>query len=313
MHSSWDAPKPVSRHSLRDKQFALLSTRSAQSFRSRQVDIRRIGNDDDATDEDLVAVEEPLEIRLGFGGKGGRDEKSISITMRTPGNDDELAVGFLFSEGILTSADDIVEVWHRSPPIPGDADLRNVIRIDLADDAEVDFDRLQRHFYTTSSCGVCGKASLDALSAQSLYSEAITKSQFSIATDDVLTLASQLEDKQKTFSETGGLHATGLFDSAGKVVLVREDVGRHNAMDKLIGRLFFDASLPATSHGILVSGRASFELVQKVAMAGSPMLAAVGAPSSLAIDVAKEFDVTLIGFLRDGRFNVYCGDARINS
>jgi FdhD protein len=289
-----------------------LSTRSPQSASSRQVHIRRIRNGGDAAVKDLVAVEEPLEIRLGFGGNGSRDEKSVSITMRTPGNDDELAVGFLFSEGILASANNILEVWHRSPPVPGDADLRNVIRVDLADGAEVDFDRLQRHFYTTSSCGVCGKTSLDALSAQSVYSEAITKSQFSIATSDILMLAGQLEDRQKTFSETGGLHATGLFDSSGKVVLVREDVGRHNAMDKLIGRRFFDRLLPVETHGILVSGRASFELVQKVAMAGSPMLAAVGAPSSLAIDVAKEFDMTLIGFLRDGRFNVYCGDARIN-
>ena len=312
MHSSWDAPKPAFRHSLRDKQRTLLSTRSPQIHRSRPVVIRRIENNGNTVGEDLVAIEEPLEIRLGFGGKGGRDEKSLSITMRTPGNDDELALGFLFTEGILASADDIVEVWHRSPPVPGDADLRNVIRIDLADSVEIDFDRLQRHFYTTSSCGVCGKASLDALSAQSLYSTAITESQFSIATGDILKLARQLEDKQKTFGETGGLHASGFFDSSGQVNLVREDVGRHNAVDKLIGRLFLEDSLPAANQGILVSGRASFELVQKVAMAGSPMLAAVGAPSSLAIDVAREFDVTLIGFLRDGRFNVYSGDARIN-
>jgi FdhD protein len=281
--------------------------------RSQQFEITRVKGRDSVIADDVIATEEPLEIRMGFKGDSGRDEKSISITMRTPGNDDELALGFLFTEGIITSPDDVIEVWHRSPPVPGDVELRNVIRVDLADGAEVDFDRLERHFYTTSSCGVCGKASLDALSSQTSFSCEIADSRFSIAIDDILLLTRRLEGEQKIFGETGGLHASGLFDSAGNIRIVREDVGRHNAMDKLVGRLFVDGKLPATDHGILVSGRTSFELVQKVAMAGVPMLAAVGAPSSLAIDVAREFGITLIGFLRDGRFNVYSADQRVRT
>jgi len=281
--------------------------------RTRQFNIRRIRDIDDKVADDLVAIEEPLEIRIGFRGADGRDEKSVSITMRTPGNDEELAVGFLFTEGLLGSAAEVVEVWHRSPPVPGDADLRNVIRVDLVDEASIDFARLERHFYTTSSCGVCGKASLEALNTQSRYSDVLLQSDFSIATADIMNLTQKLMSEQKVFGETGGLHASGLFDASGNIHIVREDVGRHNAMDKLIGRLFLDGGLPATDHGVLVSGRTSFELVQKVAMAGVPMLAAVGAPSSLAIDVAREFGITLIGFLRDGRFNVYSADQRIRT
>ena len=281
--------------------------------RTRQFNIRRIRDIDDKDADDLVAIEEPLEIRIGFRGADGRDEKSVSITMRTPGNDEELAVGFLFTEGLLGSAAEVVEVWHRSPPVPGDADLRNVIRVDLVDEASIDFARLERHFYTTSSCGVCGKASLEALNTQSRYSDVLLQSDFSIATADIMNLTQKLMSEQKVFGETGGLHASGLFDASGNIHIVREDVGRHNAMDKLIGRLFLDGGLPATDHGVLVSGRTSFELVQKVAMAGVPMLAAVGAPSSLAIDVAREFGITLIGFLRDGRFNVYSADQRIRT
>jgi FdhD protein len=281
--------------------------------RTRQFNIRRIRHIDDKVADDLVAIEEPLEIRIGFRGADGRDEKSVSITMRTPGNDEELAVGFLFTEGLLGSAAEVVEVWHRSPPVPGDADLRNVIRVDLVDEASIDFARLERHFYTTSSCGVCGKASLEALNTQSRYSDVLLQSDFSIATADIMNLTQKLMSEQKVFGETGGLHASGLFDASGSIHIVREDVGRHNAMDKLVGRLFLDDRLPAAESGIIVSGRTSFELVQKVAMAGVPMLAAVGAPSSLAIDVAREFGITLIGFLRDGRFNVYSADQRIRT
>jgi FdhD protein len=281
--------------------------------RTRQFNIRRIRDIDDKVADDLVAIEEPLEIRIGFRGADGRDEKSVSITMRTPGNDEELAVGFLFTEGLLGSAAEVVEVWHRSPPVPGDADLRNVIRVDLVDEASIDFARLERHFYTTSSCGVCGKASLEALNTQSRYSDVLLQSDFSIATADIMNLTQKLMSEQKVFGETGGLHASGLFDASGSIHIVREDVGRHNAMDKLVGRLFLDDRLPAAESGIIVSGRTSFELVQKVAMAGVPMLAAVGAPSSLAIDVAREFGITLIGFLRDGRFNVYSADQRIRT
>jgi FdhD protein len=292
-----------------------VSTESVPTNRSQRVDIRRIrAGRDNSTDEsadDQVAIEEPLEIRIGFETAAGREEKAISVTMRTPGNDEELAVGFLFTEGILATPDDVVEVWHRSPPVPGDAELRNVIRVDLRSGADVDLARLERHFYTSSSCGVCGKTSLDALHAQSRFTSAITESPFLISTDEILTLTGNLEEQQQVFSRTGGLHASGLFDASGNIGAVREDVGRHNAMDKLIGRLFLDGTLPVSDCGILVSGRASFELVQKVAMAGVPMLAAVGAPSSLAVEAAKDFGITLIGFLREGRFNIYSADGRV--
>lgn len=290
-----------------------MSTDPATPSRSRNVPIRRIQGGRDGETDDHVAIEEPLEIRVGFEAASGRDEKAISVTMRTPANDGELAVGFLFTEGILASPSDVVEVWHRSPPVPGDVNLRNVIRIDLRAGADIDFGKLERHFYTTSSCGVCGKTSLDALHAQSLYTAAITESQFRIGAETIIDLPARLEEQQKIFGQTGGLHATGLFDASGNVELVREDVGRHNAMDKLIGRLFLDDALPASDYGILVSGRASFELVQKVAMAGVPMIAAVGAPSSLAVDVARDFGITLIGFLRNGRFNLYTAGERVGS
>ena len=277
---------------------------------SQEFEISRIRGHDVVVETDVIATEEPLEIQIGFTGSAGREESSVSITMRTPGNDNELAAGFLFTEGILKSPTDVIEIWHRSPRIPG-SELRNVIRVDLVETASVDLERLERHFYTTSSCGVCGKASLDALEVQSSFASAISDSNFEIDLDKVLALATSLEKQQKVFGETGGLHASGLFDASGQISAVREDVGRHNAMDKLIGRMFLDDKLPASSHGIVVSGRTSFELVQKVAMAGVPMLVAVGAPSSLAIDVARQFGISLIGFLRDGRFNVYSADERI--
>ena len=277
---------------------------------SKEFEIARIRGGDAVTEPDVVVTEEPLEIRVGFKGPTGREEKSISITMRTPGNDDELAAGFLFGEGMLNSPDDIIEIWHRNPPAL-DSGLSNVIRVDLANDVQIDLDQLERHFYTTSSCGVCGKASLEILDFQSSYAADISASKFSIELDQVMALARNLEKQQEIFGDTGGLHASGLFVAAGEISVVREDVGRHNAMDKLIGRLLLDGRLPASDHGIVVSGRTSFELVQKVAMAGVPMLVAVGAPSSLAVDLARRFEITLVGFLRDGRFNIYSAGQRI--
>ena len=282
-----------------------MSDDTATTDRSRHVEIRRVDEQQSNVTTDRVAVEEPLEIRLGYRENDGRSEKAVAVTMRTPGHDEELAAGFLFTEGIIPTPETIIETWHRSPPVPGDSTLRNVIRVDLADDAVVDFEQLQRNFYTTSSCGVCGKATLDSLRTQTAHDEALRNSTFSIRTSDLNGLSSRLRDQQQVFGETGGLHASGLFDSSGAIGAVREDIGRHNAMDKLIGRLFLDGEIPAVGHGVIVSGRASFELVQKVAMAGIPVIAAVGAPSSLAVDVAREFGVTLVGFLRDGRFNVY--------
>jgi FdhD protein len=273
----------------------------------RQFNIRRYGNDSKA-DVDDVATEEPLEIRLGYSRDDGtRTEASISITMRTPGADDELAVGFLFGEGIITRAADVDLVRPCGPPAANG--LINVIRVELASDVRPDVERLERHFYTTSSCGVCGKASLEAVAVHGRFT--ITESDFTIQSSVLGTLPEQLLAKQSVFGETGGIHASGLFDSSGSILAVREDVGRHNALDKLIGTQLQAGSVPLLDCGILVSGRASFELLQKAMVAGCPMVAAVGAPSSLAVELAEEFGLTLAGFLRPDRFNVYTNPQRI--
>ena len=268
--------------------------------RSRAVEVERNRADLRETVCDKVAIEEPLEIRLGFDAGDGRETCSVSITMRTPGDDEELAAGFLFGESIVRSRDDIAVV----KPCRGD----NTVRVELDDDVAVDLDRLKRHFYTSSSCGVCGKASLDALHVQGC---AALTGQLQIGHADLVELPNKLRDAQATFEETGGLHAAAAFDSAGQLVVVREDVGRHNAVDKVVGALLNDGRVPAGDLGLIVSGRASFELVQKALVAGMPMLVAVGAPSSLAVELAQEFNVTLVGFLRGESFNVYAAKERI--
>ncbi len=270
--------------------------------------IQRISGASQQPRDDLVAVEEPLEIRLGHEISGSRVDSSVSITMRTPGNDAELAVGFLFTEAIIKSAADIALVKHCGPPAP-DSGNHNVIRVELEPGVDVDLGRLQRHFYTTSSCGVCGKTSLDALRTCGATHQALTTTRFSKA---VLTeLPDRLRAAQQTFAETGGLHAAAAFDTAGNLVACYEDIGRHNAVDKVIGELLCRELLPATDLGLIVSGRASFELLQKAVMAGMPVLAAVSAPSSLAVELAREFNMTLVGFLRGDTFNVYSGEDRI--
>ena len=275
---------------------------------STTLDISRVSGNCQTPDSDSVAVEEPLEIRLGYLGTAGRTHKSISITMRTPGDDFELAMGFLFGEGIIREPADIESVEHCGPAV-NDEGLRNVVRVELRSGVRIDFQRLERHFYTSSSCGVCGKASLEALKIQSHYS--IEKDGIRIDPKTLCALPDKLKQRQQVFDRTGGLHASGLFDGRGILGEVREDVGRHNALDKLVGSLFAAGQLPLANHGILLSGRTSFELVQKAMMAGCPMLAAVGAPSSLAVELCKEFGMTLAGFLRDGRFNIYSGSHRI--
>ncbi len=251
--------------------------------------------------EDTLAVEEPLEIRLGYtDSQRGRLHKSVSITMRTPGHDRALALGFLYTENILTSASQVAGI---------DDTRDNVIRIELREDVVLDLGRLERHFYTTSSCGICGKASLEALSLKG--QEAVHDSDFQISAAALHGLATSLRQSQPLFAATGGNHGVGVFDMAGNLGMVMEDVGRHNAMDKLIGQLLLDQALPLQHQGILVSGRASFELMQKALMARAPLLAAVGAPSSLAVELAQEFNMTLVGFLGAERFNIYHGADRI--
>jgi len=275
---------------------------------SHAVGISKVSSGQRATQSDSVAVEEPLEIRLAFSTPEGRATRSISITMRTPGSDHELAAGFLFGESIVHEASNISSIEHCGPPAP-DSGNHNVIRVELAPDVEVDLGRLQRHFYTTSSCGVCGKTSLDALRAIGVESLSDNSASFVAAT--LTGIPDRLRAAQTTFDQTGGLHAAAAFDSAGNLLVTMEDVGRHNAVDKVIGSLFLQGRLPGTELGLMVSGRASFELTQKALVAGMPLLAAVSAPSSLAVQLASEFDLTLVGFLRGETFNIYSGQHRI--
>lgn len=265
---------------------------------------------------DLLAVEEPLEIRVGYEGDGKRTHKAVSITMRTPGNDADLAAGFLFTEGIISSADQIKDIRHCGLKIGKQKDLidrasalnSNTIRVDLHGEFDLDLKRLERNFYTTSSCGVCGKASIEALATGA---KKIT-SDLQISPDLLHSLPDKLRDAQALFESTGGLHASGLFDAAGELTAIAEDVGRHNALDKVIGAEFRNGQIPLEDRTLLVSGRLSFELVQKALMAGIPIIAAVGAPSSLAIELASEMNMTVAGFVRDVRFNIYCGAERIS-
>jgi FdhD protein len=255
---------------------------------------------------DLVAVEEPLEIRLGYGPSVQRVQRNLAVTMRTPGHDFELAIGFLFTEGIIQSYEQVESIKYCTDT-GREEEKENVVRIELKPDVQFAFEKLQRNFYTTSSCGVCGKSSIEAVKVQ--CNPVITDWQ--VNADLLHTLPARLRDEQRVFEHTGGLHASGLFDLDGNLVLLREDVGRHNALDKVIGAMLAKHELPATNYILLVSGRTSFELVQKAALAGIPMLAAVGAPSSLAVSLAHACGMTLIGFLRDGRCNIYAHPERV--
>jgi len=243
--------------------------------------------------QDVVAIEEPLEISV--------DGRSISITMRTPANDEELALGFLFSEGILRDRSQVAEVSQIDD---------NRVNIALAGSAGVDLARLDRHFYTSSSCGVCGKTSIQALEMAGC--PLIPRDRPMVAYALVCGMPEKLRSRQMVFDRTGGLHGAGLFDASGNLIDLREDVGRHNAVDKLFGAAFRQGKLPLNDYVLMLSGRASFELVQKAVMAGIGVIVAVGAPSSLAIELAEQFAVTLIGFARGERFNVYSGAFRLN-
>jgi FdhD protein len=228
--------------------------------------------------------------------------------MRTPGHDNELAAGFLFTESIVQQASDIVSIDPCGSPAP-DTGHHNVIRVELSPSVDVDLGHLQRHFYTTSSCGVCGKASLDALRVAGVDPMSADGPLF--AKQSLIEVPDKLRMQQDTFDKTGGLHAAAVFDSDGNLIATMEDIGRHNAVDKVVGALLLDDKLPASDYGLMVSGRASFELMQKAAVAGIPLLAAVSAPSSLAVQVALEFNMTLVGFLRGNTFNIYAGEQRI--
>jgi FdhD protein len=269
---------------------------------------------------DSLAIEEPLEIQLAYGPRDSRQMRSISVTMRTPGNDFDLAAGFLMTEGVVRDANDIEQIAYGGDSFKGGTvtpqsmdvltlgSKDNIVRVDLAAEVAVNLGSLQRNFYTTSSCGICGKASLLAL--RTVCPPRATN-DFSIDAQLLYRLPERLRASQGVFDRTGGLHGAGLFDSAGNLLALREDVGRHNAVDKLIGSEFLADRTPLRDRLLLLSGRASFELLQKALMGGFPMVASVGAPSSLAVQVAREFDITLIGFLRESHFNIYNGREHI--
>ena len=261
------------------------------------------------TCDDLVAVEEPLEIRVAFGPADQRRSKSLAITMRTPGNDIELATGFLLSENVIQTANQIQKTEHVGPS-PEHGTHGNTLIIDLDPSVDFSVDQLQRHFYMTSSCGVCGKASIEAVMAQGF--KPVTSS-VQLTAEIVANFPKNLRTQQSVFDDTGGLHAAGLFDQDGALLALREDVGRHNAVDKLIGHQLINSKLDHLQTGriLVVSGRASFELVQKALTASLEVLVAVGAPSSIAIELAEAFNLTLIGFASAKKFNVYSGFDRV--
>ncbi|MEO6488293.1 MAG: formate dehydrogenase accessory sulfurtransferase FdhD [Ferruginibacter sp.] len=265
------------------------------------IQIQKIVSGNRITTDDQVAIEEPLEIRLRYSSATGEIQKNISVTMRTPGNDDELAAGFIFTEGIIKNHEAIREIKSSSD--------QNSILVVLKQDVYPELKNIGRNFYSTSSCGICGKASIDSIRISS---------PFYGNTDNLVinatvfnSLQSNLENQQIIFKNTGGIHACILFDQNGNLLLLREDVGRHNALDKIIGASLINGEIPLDNCILFLSGRSSFELIQKAVMAGIKIIASVGAPSSLAIELAKEAGITLIGFLRSDRFNIYSGNHRI--
>ena len=254
--------------------------------------------------KDQLATEEPLEIRVVVAG----ESTTIAVTMRTPGSDFELAVGFLFAEGVVERRDQIGQISYcKDRDLPPEQ-LYNIVVVELDAASRPDRASLERHFHMSSACGVCGKANLEALSLRGI--ERVGDGP-KIEAGVIAGLPDRLRERQKLFSSTGGLHAAGLFSPEGELVALREDVGRHNAVDKLVGWALLDGRIPLTDHLLMVSGRSSFEICQKALVARIPIVCSVSAPSSLAADVAEEFDMTLIGFVRDDRFNVYTGRDRV--
>jgi FdhD protein len=265
------------------------STIQQNIIKSRQGELKIVN--------DTLAVEEPLEISIS---SPSIIRKNISITMRTPGNDEDLAVGFLFTEGIISQPGQIEHCVLEE----------NKIVVQLNNKLPLDLSKIERHFYTSSSCGVCGKASIDSI--RTVCNFPASEENWAVNASMLHHLPQKLQEVQNVFKDTGGIHAAALFDLNGTLLSNKEDVGRHNALDKLIGHSLMHIDLPLDKHLLLLSGRASFELIQKAAMAGIQFIMAVGAPSSLAVELAKEFNITLVGFLNNERFNIYSERQRIN-
>ena len=266
------------------------------------ISIQRISDGILTAMNDQVAVEEPLEIQLDYSTSTGFMQKNIAVTMRTPGNDEELAAGFLFSEGVIQNNGSIKEIRSFSTD-------ENRILISLRENVKPILQNVERNFYSTSSCGICGKASIDAIRLTSVFKE--ENNSLSVNATVLHGLQDTLRKQQLIFESTGGIHASALFTLDGNFMMLREDVGRHNALDKIIGAALLNDQLPLNNCILLLSGRASFELLQKASMAGIKIVVAVGAPSSLAVELAKETGITLVGFLRNDRYNIYTGTNRI--
>ena len=272
--------------------------------RVEHISIQKISTGEMFEAEDMVAVEEPLEIQLTYSTPTGQMQKNIAVTMRTPGNDEELAAGFLFTEGLIKNSSAIEKIKKAHLD-------ENLVMVTLHENIIPALANASRNFYSTSSCGICGKASIEAIRTISVYSN--EKDSITIQASVFYPLPDQLKKQQKIFEDTGGIHASALFDLSGNFIMLQEDVGRHNALDKIIGAALLNDQLPLNNCILLLSGRASFELVQKALMAGIKMIAAVGAPSSLAVELAREAGITLVGFLKNDRFNIYSGKQRVKT
>lgn len=280
-----------------------------QSVSIKDMPIRKVNGFESSFFADTLSVEEPLEIRISYGPETQKTYKNISVTMRTPGNDFDLAIGFLYTEGIITSYLNIKKVYH----IKMNCGLqkKNIVQVDLIENFTPHLMQSDRNFYTTSSCGVCGKSSIESIKTVSVFNH-LENPKLNITTDILYQLPQKLRLAQSNFAATGGIHASGLFTVEGDLLLLREDVGRHNALDKLIGCALIDNLLPLNKHILLLSGRISFELIQKAAMAGISVVAAIGAPSTLAVEIAAEFNITLLGFLKEDRFNIYYSSEKVS-
>ncbi len=274
----------------------------------QNIEIEKVGRESSKSTPDLIVTEEPLEIRLGYGPEASREQMTLAVTMRTPSHDEELCLGFLFGEAIISSMDDVLSVKYCDDLGTVD-NHENVMRVELSPNVTLDPEQFNRNFYATSSCGVCGKAAIETIN---VTCEPLQNDSFRIDQTIFFDLPQKLREAQEVFKYTGGLHASAIFDLEGNLLAHREDVGRHNALDKLIGSFLTSGPELLKSSILLLSGRISFELVQKAVRAGIPIIAAVGAPSSLAVDMARDFGVTLIGFLGEKKFNIYNAKQRVS-
>ncbi len=280
---------------------------AAAPGRSRVVEAHTVTPAGRQRRQDRLAIEEPMGIRVVAERDGRSEPFSVAVTMRTPGEDRELALGFLFSEGVIDDYGSVARLRECEAPT---SESGSVVEVYLRPGVEFDAERFRRNVYTSSSCGICGRAAIDQVR---MSCDAVESPGFRITKETLWSLPDLLRRRQAIFDDTGGLHAAGLFDGSGALIALREDVGRHNAVDKVVGYLLAHGGLPAVDRVLMVSGRASFELVQKAALAGIPILAAVGAPSSLAVELGDELGMTIIGFLRGERCNIYCGERRVQA